>query len=202
LIRISHRKLGCSGESCRHERKTHYTRLSEQKNKTLERIDIRGVARLANVSVSTVSRTMKGLNSADAKLANRVRNVVNESGYFPNTQARSLVSGRSRTLGIIISDITNPFFPELIKGFEDAAVEQGYEILVGSTYYDRNRMSRCVRRMRERRVDGVAVMTFGIDETLLEQFAQRKIPLVFIDRGLDSPQVSLLNVDYRNGIRQ
>jgi LacI family transcriptional regulator len=145
---------------------------------------------------------MKGLNSADAKLANRVRNVVNESGYFPNTQARALVSGRSRTLGIIISDITNPFFPELIKGFEDAAVEQGYEILVGSTYYDRNRMSRCVRRMRERRVDGVAVMTFGIDETLLEQFAQRKIPLVFIDRGLDSPQVSLLNVDYSNGIRQ
>lgn len=129
-------------------------RPGRRRNGVSDRVDIRTVARLANVSVSTVSRTMNGFESVDSKIAKRVWKVINDSGYFPNTQARALVSGRSKTLGTIIPDITNPFFRELIQGFEDVAVEHGYEILVGSTYYDRNRMSRCIRRMLERNVDG------------------------------------------------
>jgi LacI family transcriptional regulator len=128
--------------------------------------------------------------------------VIRELDYLPNTQARALVSGRSRLLGLIISEITNPFFPELIQGFEDVAVEHGYEILIGSTNYDPERMKRCIRRMVERKAEGVALMTFGIEEPLLDQLADRKIPLVFVDVGPDRPDISLLQVDYHHGIRQ
>jgi LacI family transcriptional regulator len=167
-----------------------------------ERTDIRTIALAAKVSIATVSRVMNHVPTVDPKIAKRVWAVIGEHNYIPNTQARALVSGRSRLLGLIISEITNPFFPELIQGFEDIAVEHGYEILIGSTNYDPARMSHCIRRMLERKVEGVAVMTFGIEQPLLDQFAHRNIPLIFIDAGPDSSRVSLLKVDYHHGIRQ
>ncbi|MEO6806581.1 MAG: LacI family DNA-binding transcriptional regulator [Edaphobacter sp.] len=167
-----------------------------------ERMDIRTIARAANVSIATVSRTINNVATVNPHIAKRVWAVINELDYFPNTQARALVSGRSRLFGLIVSEITNPFFPELIQGFEDIAVENGYEILVSSTNHDPKRMSHCIRRMLERKVEGVAVMTFGIEEPLLDQLAKRKVPLVFIDIGPKSPGISLLKVDYHHGIRQ
>jgi LacI family transcriptional regulator len=166
------------------------------------RVDIHTVAQLANVSIATVSRTINHNASVNPKMANRVWEVIRELNYLPNTQARALVSGRSRLLGLIVSEITNPFFPELIQGFEDVAVEHGYEILIGSTNYDPERMKSCIRRMIERKAEGVAVMTFGIEEPLLDQLADRKIPLVFVDVGPERPGISLLRVDYHHGIRQ
>lgn len=175
------------------------TRLSAR---TPAKMDIHTVARLANVSIATVSRTINHIPTVNAKMAKRVWEVIRELDYLPNTQARALVSGRSRLLGLIVSEITNPFFPELIQGFEDVAVEHGYEILIGSTNYDPERMKRCIRRMVERKAEGVAVMTFGIEEPLLEQLADRKVPLVFVDVGPERPGISLLCVDYHHGIRQ
>jgi len=165
-------------------------------------MDIRTVAERANVSIATVSRTINHVPTVNAKMAKRVWEAIGELNYFPNTQARALVSGRTRLLCLIVSEITNPFFPELIQGFEDIAVENGYEILVSSTNYDPRRMSLCIRRMLERKVEGVAVMTFGIEEPLLEQLAERNVPLVFVDLGQDRPGISLLKVDYHHGIRQ
>jgi DNA-binding LacI/PurR family transcriptional regulator len=165
-------------------------------------MDIRTVAQRANVSIATVSRTINHNPSVNAKMAKRVWEAIRELDYFPNTQARALVSGRSGIFGLIVSEITNPFFPELIQGFEDIAVANGYEILVSSTNYDPKRMALCIRRMLERKVEGVAVMTFGIEEPLLEQLAERNIPLVFVDLGPDRPGISLLKVDYHHGIRQ
>jgi LacI family transcriptional regulator len=167
-----------------------------------EHVDIHTVARLANVSIATVSRTINHIPTVNPKMAKRVWQVIKELNYFPNSQARSLVSGRSRLFGLIVSEITNPFFPELIQGFEDIAVEHGYEILIGSTNYDPERMKRCIRRMVERKAEGVAVMTFGIEEPLLDQLADRKVPLVFVDVGPERPGISLLHVDYHHGIRQ
>src|ERR1700761_2315421 len=169
---------------------------------TPAKMDIRSVARLANVSIATVSRTINRVSTVNPKTAKRVWEVIEKLNYFPNTQARSLVSGRSRLLGLIVSEITNPFFPELIQGFEDIAVEHGYEILISSTNYDPRRMSLCIRRMLERRAEGVAVMTFGVEKPLLEQLAERNVPLVFVDVGPERPGISLLRVDYRNGIQQ
>jgi DNA-binding LacI/PurR family transcriptional regulator len=172
------------------------------KLKATERMDIRTIAHAADVSIATVSRVMNNIPTVNPEIAQRVWKVIDELDYFPNTQARSLVSGRSRIFGLIVSEITNPFFPELIQGFEDLAVANGYEILVSSTNYDPKRMSHCIRRMLERKVEGVAVMTFGIEEPLLDQLARRKVPLVFIDIGPKRPGISLLKVDYQHGIRQ
>ncbi len=167
-----------------------------------DKMDIRTVARLANVSIATVSRTINRVSTVNPRMAKRVREAIEKLDYFPNTQARALVSGRSRLLGLIVSEITNPFFPELIQGFEDIAVEHGYEILISSTNYDPARMALCIRRMLERRAEGVAVMTFGVEKPLLEQLAERKVPLVFVDVGPERPGISLLQVDYHHGIRQ
>ena len=165
-------------------------------------MDIRTIARMANVSIATVSRTINRVSTVNPKMAKRVWDVIEKLDFVPNTQARALVSGRSKLFGLLISEITNPFFPELIQGFEKIAVENGYEILISSTNYDPTRMSHCIRRMLERKVEGVAIMTFGIEEPLLDQLAKRKVPLVFIDVGPDRDGVSVLKVDYHHGIRQ
>jgi DNA-binding LacI/PurR family transcriptional regulator len=167
-----------------------------------DRMDIHAVAKLAHVSIATVSRTINHIPTVNPKMAKRVWEAIRELNYFPNTQARALVSGRSKLLGLIVSEITNPFFPELIQGFEDVAVENGYEILIGSTNYEPDRMQRCIRRMVERNAEGVAVMTFGIEQPLLDQLADRKVPLVFVDLAPNKPGMSVLKVDYHHGIRQ
>jgi DNA-binding LacI/PurR family transcriptional regulator len=165
-------------------------------------LDIRAVAARAKVSIATVSRTINRVPTVNAKLAKRVWSAIHELGYVPNTQARALGSGRSGMLGLVVSEITNPFFPELIQGFEDVAIENGFEILISSTNYDPKRMEVCIRRLLERKAEGVAIMTFGIEQPLFEQLAERNIPLVFVDAGPDRPGVSLLKVDYGHGIRQ
>jgi DNA-binding LacI/PurR family transcriptional regulator len=165
-------------------------------------MDIREVAERAKVSIATVSRTINNVPTVNPRLAKRVWQVIRELNYVPNPQARALVSGRSGILGLIVSEITNPFFPELIQGFEDVCIENGYEILVSSTNYEPPRMAHCIRRMLQRKAEGVAIMTFGIEEPLLGQLKDRNIPMVFVDVGPDGPGVSTVNVDYHKGIRQ
>ena len=166
------------------------------------KIDIRSVAAHAKVSIATVSRTINHVATVDPVLAARVWKAVHELNYFPNTQARALVSGRSRMLGLIVSEITNPFFPELIREFEQVAVAQGYELLIGSTDYDPRKMEDCARRMLERKVDGVAIMTFGFEDSLVERFADEDIPVALIDVAPNSARGTRLTVDYSAGIHQ
>jgi len=165
-------------------------------------MDIREIAKRARVSTATVSRTINRVPTVSPALAKRVWKVVDELGYYPNTQARALVSGRSRIFGLIVSEIVNPFFPEIVQVFETIAVQHGYEILLTSTVHDPLRMETSVRRMLERRVDGVAVMTFGMEELLLEDLKTRNVPLVFVDVGPQRPRVSNIKIDYLYGIRQ
>jgi DNA-binding LacI/PurR family transcriptional regulator len=165
-------------------------------------MDIREIAKRAKVSTATVSRTINRVPTVDPQLAKRVWKVVDELGYYPNTQARALVSGKSRIFGLIVSEITNPFFPEIVQSFEDIAVQHNYEILLTSTIHDPKRMELAVRRMIERRVDGVAVLTFGMEESLVEDLRFRKVPLVFVDVGPAVPKVSNIRINYQNGIRQ
>lgn len=165
-------------------------------------MDIREIARRAKVSIATVSRAINRVPTVDPQLAKRVWKVVDELGYYPNTQARALVLGRSRIFGLIVSEITNPFFPEIVQTFEDLAVENNYEILLTSTVHDPKRMESSVRRMIERRVDGVAILTFGMEESLIEHLRDRKVPLVFVDVGPDVPGIANIRINYLNGIRQ
>lgn len=163
---------------------------------------IREVAQRAGVSIATVSRTVNRIPTVNAELARRVWKAIEEVNYLPNTQARALVSGRSRMLGLIVSEIMNPFFPELIQEFENLAVAQGYEVLIGSTNYDPARTESLMRRLLQRNVDGVAVMTFGVEEELVKKLVEREFPLVFVDAGPDLANIHILKVDYAEGIRQ
>jgi LacI family transcriptional regulator len=165
-------------------------------------MDIREIARRAKVSTATVSRAINRVPTVDPQLAKRVWKVVDDLGYYPNTQARALVSGRSRIFGLIVSEITNPFFPEIVQTFENLAVESNYEILLTSTVHDPKRMESSVRRMIERRVDGVAILTFGMEDSLIEHLRFRNVPLVFVDVGPDVQGIANIRVHYQNGIRQ
>ena len=102
-------------------------------------MNIKEVARLAKVSTATVSRTINGSDKVTKETAERVRRAIETLKFYPNTNARALGSGRSSLYGLIISDITNPFFPELVKSFEDQAVQRGLEIIVGNTDYSPTR---------------------------------------------------------------
>ena len=163
--------------------------------------DIRTVAALAKVSIATVSRTINRSPAVSDRLSKRVWQAIEQLNYFPNTHARSLVSGRSRILGIIVENITNPFFPELIQSFEEIAVAHGYEILVSSSNSDPAILTTCVRRMLERKVEGVAVLSFGAEEPVLDRLVHRDIPMVLAEFRLDDPKVSTILLDYKTGIR-
>jgi LacI family transcriptional regulator, galactose operon repressor len=163
--------------------------------------DIRAVAAMAKVSIATVSRTINGSPLVSDRLTKRVWQAIEQLNYFPNTHARSLVSGRSRIFGIIVENITNPFFPELIQNFEEIAVAHGYEILVSSSNSDPAVLTTCVRRMIERKVEGVAMLTFGEEEPVLDQLAFHEIPLVLAEFRLEDPKTSTILLDYATGIR-
>ncbi len=172
------------------------------RNRRPAAVSIRDVAARAAVSIATVSRVVNRISTVDPELAKRVWKAIDEVGYLPNTQARALVSGRSHMLGLIVSEITNPFFPELVQEFENLAVAQGYEVLIGSTNYEPARTESLIGRMLQRNVDGVAVMTFGIEEDLVQKLVEREFPLVFVDAGPELPNIRVLKVDYAEGIRQ
>ena len=163
-------------------------------------MNIKQVAARARVSVATISRTINRPESVDAKTAAKVLKVIRELNYYPNSQARALVSGKTRMFGLIISDISNPFFPELVKSFDDAAIQHGYEVLVANTDYKSDRMAICVRKMIERKVDGVAIMTSEVDPHLLTELYRRRFPMVFLDLADVKPLVSRVVVDYAKGI--
>ena len=164
--------------------------------------DILQVAKRAGVSPATVSRVTNGRASVDRQLAKRVWKAIEELGYFPNPQARALVSGRSRTLGLLISEITNPFFPELIQSFEDIAGANDFEVMVGSTNYNLERAKIFIRRLVQRRVEGVAVMTFRSEAHLLDELIAQNIPLVSIDESTNAPHSQVLEIDYARGINE
>lgn len=165
-------------------------------------VSIRDVAERARVCIATVSRVVNGNPKVDPNLAKRVWKAIEQVGYVPNPQARALVSGRSRMLGLIISDITNPFFPELVKEFQNVAMAQGYEVLIGSTDYDPVRTESLIRRMLQRKVDGVAIMTFGVEAGLAKKLVDTEYPLVFVDKGPKLPNSRVLTVNKGEGIRE
>ena len=163
-------------------------------------MNIKMVAKQAQVSTATVSRTMNGSARVNPETAERVRRAIREMNFYPNTNARSLGSGKSGLFGLIISDITNPFFPGLVKAFEDFALDNGQEILVANTNYDLRRMNDCITRFLQRKVEGVAIMTSEMDEQALAGFSRRSIPLVFLDNEHKGAHVRCVKLDYAAGM--
>ena len=163
---------------------------------------IKEVAREAGVSTATVSHVINNTRYVSDEVRSRVEKAIEQCRYYPNAHARSLASGRSKIFGLVVSDIANPFFPELVKAIEEAAFERGYDTILSNTNYDAERTSHYVRRLIERNVAGVAVMTSEMSKELIDELAHREVPVVFLDVGEKGKQMSNLRVDYEEGIEQ
>jgi LacI family transcriptional regulator len=158
------------------------------------------VAALAGVSTATVSRVINGTGSVSEPIRRRVMRAVQQLNYHPNAYARALASGRSHQVGLLISDISNPFFPELTRSIERAAFQHGFEVVLSETDYDTERLARSVRRFLERDVAGVIIMASEVDPHLMEGLARRQVPLVFLDLKATAERTSTISVDYARGI--
>jgi LacI family transcriptional regulator len=163
---------------------------------------IKDVAREAGVSTATVSHVINKTRFVSDATRERVMRAVERCHYYPNAQARSLASGRSNILGLLISDISNPFFPELVKSIEAAAYEHGYDVVLSNTNYESERTSHYVRRLIERKVSGVALMTSELDTALIDELARRHVSVVFLDLGAPGVHMSNLCVMYESGIEE
>jgi DNA-binding LacI/PurR family transcriptional regulator len=165
-------------------------------------LTIRDVAREAKVSTATVSHVLNNTGQVSGKTRRHVLSVVRRLGYFPNAHARNLAWRSSRTLGMIVSDIENPFFPEVIKSFETRARQLGYEVILSDTNYDPGLMRRATEKMLEHHVRGVAVMTSEANLPLIDEIARRQIAVTFLDLGPVQKYVSNMRIDYFSGVQQ
>jgi DNA-binding LacI/PurR family transcriptional regulator len=165
-------------------------------------LTIRDVAKEAGVSTATVSNVLNGTGKVGRETHRLVVSAVKRLRYIPDAHARHLASHDRRTLGIIVSDIENPFFPELVKGFEVRAQHLGYDTILSDTNYDPRRTHRAAERMMQHRVRGVAIMTSEISLHLIHELASRKIAVTFLDLAPARGYMSSLRIDYASGVDQ
>ena len=165
-------------------------------------MNLKEIAKRARVSTATVSRAINHIPTVDPRLARRVWKVVDEIGYYPDKQARALVSGQSGIFGLILSELANPFFSEVVQTFEEIAARHNYEILLSSVACGAKDVQASLRRMIERRVDGIAILTLGEDEPRVENFRSCNIPVVLLDASSKAPGATNIRIDYQHGIRQ
>ncbi len=165
-------------------------------------LTIRDVAKAAGVSTATVSNVLNRTGKVGQDTRRLVLSAVKRLGYLPNAHARHLASNIGRTLGIIVSDIENPFFPEVIKGFETRARELGYSTILNDTGYDPRRIREATERMMEHKVRGVAIMTSEVSMRLVHELARRKIAVTSLDLSPVRAYMSNLRIDYFSGVEQ
>jgi DNA-binding LacI/PurR family transcriptional regulator len=165
-------------------------------------VTIRDVAKATGVSTATVSNVLNKTGKVGARTRRLVLSTVRRLGYFPDVHARRLALRERRTLGIIVSDLENPFFPEVIKSFEIRARQLGYETVLSDTNYDPRRTREAAARMMEHKVRGVAIMTSEISLRLVHDLARRLIAVTFLDLAPVRPYMSNLGIDYFSGVEQ
>ena len=163
------------------------------------RTTIRDVARVARVSVGTVSATMNGTARVSEKLARRVRLAVSRVGYSPDGVAQSLRLGRTRTIGLVVSDVCNPFFASLARSVEAAVEHAGYSLILCNTDEDPERELRLLSVLRMQRVAGVIFSPSGVDAPYRERLAALARPpalaAVLVDRTLPGLPFDAVTVD-------
>lgn len=157
------------------------------------------VARQAGVSAATVSRVLSGRAAVSSPTRQRVLSVVRQLNYQPNVYAQALAGGRSHTIGMIVSNIENPFFLGVFCSLEEMASTQGYEVVVENTGYRRERLVNSIRSMLKRRVEGLAVIVSEMDGSLLDELAAQEVPTVFYDVGRPARNITNIRVRYDRG---
>lgn len=160
------------------------------------------VARRARVSTATVSRVLNSTGLVKNTTRARVLKAIEELKYSPNLHARSLAGGKSRSIGVIVSNIENPFFLDIYKAVEAGAHSAGYELIMANTDYSSDRLVTSVRLMIGRRVAGLAAIVSEMDPDLCEELNGSRIPVVFYDVGAPRRNITNIRVNYRRGMEK
>jgi LacI family transcriptional regulator len=145
---------------------------------------VHDVARRAGVSTSTVSHVVNGTRFVSDELRERVLAAMRELDYTPNAAARMLSLKRSRTIGLIVSDIRNPFFASVARGVEDVAQELGYTLVLCNSDESAEREAACLTALESKAVDGVLLASAGAADEHLSRLVRAGYPIVLVDRDL------------------
>jgi LacI family transcriptional regulator len=162
---------------------------------------IRDVALRAGVSTATVSRVLAGIGKPKVDTVAAVMTAVEALDYRPSSVARSLRMRRTYTFGLIITDIANPFFPELVKAADDAAREAGYSIVLGSSAYDEHRAVHYLNLMADRRVDGLIVASSIVAAEAWDWLAHAPVPSVVVNVEPVDATAMVITSDNEGGMR-
>jgi LacI family transcriptional regulator len=165
-------------------------------------MSLEDVAKRARVSSATVSRVLNNLDVVKSSTRARVMKAVAELNYHPNLHARTLAGGQSRTLGIVVSNMENPFFFDVFQALESDAHAHGYEVVAANTGYEPERLVSSIRLMMGRRVAGLAVIVSEMDAALKTELAEGDMPVVFYDVGTPGKKSTNIRVQYRKGIEK
>jgi DNA-binding LacI/PurR family transcriptional regulator len=165
-----------------------------------ETMNLEEVARRAKVSTATVSRVLNNAAIVKGSTRARVLKAVEALNYHPNLQARSLAKGNSRSIGVIVSNIENPFFLDIYKSVEAVAHAQGYELIMANTDYRSAQLVASIRLMIGRRVAGLAAIVSEMDPELINELNGHSIPVVFYDVGAPRGNITNIRVNYRRGM--
>jgi DNA-binding LacI/PurR family transcriptional regulator len=160
------------------------------------------VAKLARVSPATVSRVLSKSPYISAKTANRVMAAVEQLRYHRNVHARRLAIGKSDLFGLVISEIVNPFFSEIIRGFQSAAWDRGFDVLLLNTEYNDKRTAAVVQKLIENDVRGVAIITSSLDDKVISSLTEEGIGVVLCNLSPVGRLTSNIKIDYERGIDQ
>lgn len=159
-------------------------------------ITIYDVAREANVSMATVSRVVNGNPNVKPATRKKVLEVIERLGYRPNAVARGLASKKTTTVGVIIPDISSPFFAELARGIEDIATMYKYNIILSNSDQNKDKELHLLNTMLGKQVDGIVFMGGNISEEHVAEFKRSPAPIVLAGSLEDSEQVPSVNIDY------
>ena len=165
-------------------------------------LSVRGIAKLAGVSNATVSRVINGSDLVTPETTQRIQRIIRELKFVPNRSAARFKQGKSQIYGVIVPDLTNPFFMEMAKNFEELLTEHELELLVSNTDFHPSRTQLSIQRMLLRRVDGVAFMCSERESASLESLVQNRIPVVTTDHHRTAPGISDIVVDFHHGMTQ
>jgi LacI family transcriptional regulator, galactose operon repressor len=156
---------------------------------------VRDVARRAGVSVSTVSHVLNRTRFVSDELRERVLAAMDELDFEPNAAARMLSLKRSNALGLIVSDIRNPFFASVARGVEDVAQERGYTVVLCNSDETLVREAACLKALQNRQVDGVLLASAGVADEYVARLVQAGYPIVLVDRDLPDLEISAVVLD-------
>ena len=168
----------------------------------MNNVTLKDLAAHAGVSPATASRVLSGHPATSARARLAVEAAVRELDFVPNAQARALRSTRSDTIGLLVSDIRNPFFADLAHTIEQAALGLGYVTLLGNANERAEQQDRYINALISRRVDGIIVAPQGDSSDAIKSLTSRSIPTVFVDRIIPGVDVPSVTTDSDAGIRQ